>query len=320
MSLVQKQSLVTVGVPCYNRPDGLRKALDCICNQTYRKLDILISDNASPDPELKRVAESYMALDSRVRYVRQEKNLGPLPNFLFLAEKAQGDFFMWAADDDWWDTEFIEQTVAQLEGNQDAAVAFTYFAPIENEFSKSKRYPDFYKALSELTASGQYERMSRFICQRDAYGKAHIIYGLFRRKVLQKALAQTIKNVSRITDVNDLGQFDMLLNAAVLSLGRLVVCKRLLRRFGSGPRKVPRPEQPTFWERVLRYDKRTLIYYDCYIPLIEDMQLHESQKQSLQLAVRKKKFYFILERIGRRLFVYKIYWHFVKKFTFKRIE
>ena len=30
--------LVTVGIPTYNRPAGLRHALDCITGQTYRNL------------------------------------------------------------------------------------------------------------------------------------------------------------------------------------------------------------------------------------------------------------------------------------------
>lgn len=106
--------IVSVGIPTYNRPKGLKRTLECILGQTYGNLDVIITDNCSPDSEVERVAREFAEKDSRVRYFRQEKNLGSVPNLIFALRQASGPFFMWAADDDEWEPVFIERLLEPL--------------------------------------------------------------------------------------------------------------------------------------------------------------------------------------------------------------
>ena len=39
--MIENQPLVSVGIPTYNRPEGLRQTLDCITFQTYKNLEII---------------------------------------------------------------------------------------------------------------------------------------------------------------------------------------------------------------------------------------------------------------------------------------
>ena len=71
---VSKNPLVSVGIPTFNRPDGLRRTLECITNQTYKNLEIIVSDNCSPGPETEAVVREFMAKDRRIQYYRQENN------------------------------------------------------------------------------------------------------------------------------------------------------------------------------------------------------------------------------------------------------
>src|SRR5947199_10799653 len=96
------EPLVTVGIPTYNRPAGLRRALDCITGQTYRNLEILVSDNCSPGEETAAIVREYQSRDPRISYFRQPTNLGMDGNFKFLLAQAAGPYFFWAADDDEW--------------------------------------------------------------------------------------------------------------------------------------------------------------------------------------------------------------------------
>lgn len=111
-----RQPLVSVGIPTFNRPEGLRRTLQLISAQTYRNLEILISDNASPGPETERVVRGFSVTDERIKYFRQPANIGAIANFRFVLAKASGDYFMWAADDDEWDTRFIETCLAAAAG------------------------------------------------------------------------------------------------------------------------------------------------------------------------------------------------------------
>jgi glycosyltransferase involved in cell wall biosynthesis len=105
--LSQSGPLVTVGVPTFNRPEGLRHTLQSVCGQTYQNLEILISDNCSSTEETRSIALAWQQADPRVRYTRQERNLGIEANFKYLLGKARGEYFAWAADDDHWTPDFV---------------------------------------------------------------------------------------------------------------------------------------------------------------------------------------------------------------------
>lgn len=75
--------LVSVGIPTYNRPEGLRRTLECITGQTYKNLEIIVSDNCSPGPVNEKVVREFMARDRRIRYFRQDENKGAGFNFRF---------------------------------------------------------------------------------------------------------------------------------------------------------------------------------------------------------------------------------------------
>lgn len=105
---VSESPLVSVGVPTYNRPELLQRALDKLLAQTYSNLEIIVSDNASSNPRVAEVVDRYRQHDPRIRSFRQSSNIGAMPNFLFVLNQAQGDFFMWAADDDDWSPDFIQ--------------------------------------------------------------------------------------------------------------------------------------------------------------------------------------------------------------------
>jgi glycosyltransferase involved in cell wall biosynthesis len=106
--------LVTIGIPTYNRPAGLVRAARSALAQDYDRVEVLISDNASPDTEVSSVGNRLAAGDSRVRYVCQPSNRGHAANFQWLLESARGEFFRWLADDDWIDPAYVTRCVATL--------------------------------------------------------------------------------------------------------------------------------------------------------------------------------------------------------------
>jgi len=99
-------SLVTIGIPTYNRADGyLREALESALMQTYRNLEIVVSDNCSTD-NTEGIVRGYA--DSRVRYIKQPTPLAPNDNFNFCLDQAKGNYFLLLHDDDKVDPDFIE--------------------------------------------------------------------------------------------------------------------------------------------------------------------------------------------------------------------
>jgi len=68
------QSRVTVLTCVYNGLPYLKEAIDSTLNQSYQDFEYLIIDDASPDENVIKLIESYN--DSRIRLVRNKKNLG----------------------------------------------------------------------------------------------------------------------------------------------------------------------------------------------------------------------------------------------------
>ena len=114
--------LVSIGIPVYNRPEGLERALRSIQSQTYKKLEIIISNDCSPNPEIDIIIKKWASADKRISYFYQSTPLRTVSNFSFVKDQAKGKYFLWL-DDDWIDDDYIEKCVIFLEKNPDYSVA-----------------------------------------------------------------------------------------------------------------------------------------------------------------------------------------------------
>lgn len=177
---LENQPLVSVGIPTYNRPQGLRRTLECVTAQTHRALDIIVSDNASPDPATEAVVREFMARDRRIRYFRQPGNIGGNANFRFVYEQAQAEFWAWAADDDEWDPEFVEECLRNLlDPAKNAVLAFCHVRRKDPDTGRlvTERY-------SDKVGSTSRSMLGRSFTYIYHSGSNHPYYGLYRRKAI----------------------------------------------------------------------------------------------------------------------------------------
>lgn len=117
------QPLVSIGMPVYNASACIRRALDSLLAQDFTDFELIICDNASND-DTYAICQAYAAHDTRIRLYRNERNIGAQGNFTRVYELAVGDYFMWAAHDDWWEPGFISACLAGLQAAPDAALCF----------------------------------------------------------------------------------------------------------------------------------------------------------------------------------------------------
>src|SRR5438132_4412320 len=108
---------ISIGLFVYNGEKFLRKRLDSLLCQTFTNFELIISDNASTD-STSAIYEEYAKKDKRIRYVRQEKNMGAMWNFIFVLQEAKCDYFAWAAVDDLMSPDFLEKNINILESNK----------------------------------------------------------------------------------------------------------------------------------------------------------------------------------------------------------
>jgi glycosyltransferase domain-containing protein len=193
------QPLVSVGIPTYNRPEGLRHTLECITGQTYRNLEIIVSNNCSPNPAVDKVIESFIS-DSRIKYFKQAENLGPSFNFRFVLEKSSGEYFMWLGDDDWIVPSYISECVSILIDSPEYSLVAgnaQYF--VNDDF----KYQGNIISLEQECAE---DRMISYYSQVSDNG---VFYGVMRRK-----------QISQISIKNTMGG-DWIMIATIAFLGKV---------------------------------------------------------------------------------------------------
>ena len=166
---------VSIGLPVYNGEKYLEKTLKNLLGQSFSDIEIVISDDGSSD-RTKKICEEYLGKDTRIRYFRQDNNLGmPVKNFRFVLDKAQGEYFMFASHDDIWDLKYIEELVSILDHNPSCSLAFSNYK-IKNLLGDGEMNVE----VSSSVSDSKYTRyISRIVETVPA-----LIFGLFRRNLI----------------------------------------------------------------------------------------------------------------------------------------
>jgi glycosyltransferase involved in cell wall biosynthesis len=112
---------VSIGLPVHNGATFLAEAIESILAQTFTDFELVISDNASTD-QTPEICRRYAAADGRIRYYRQETNIGAAQNYNVVFQRSSGKYFKWAAHDDVIRPTFLARCVAALEGDPEAVL------------------------------------------------------------------------------------------------------------------------------------------------------------------------------------------------------
>jgi glycosyltransferase involved in cell wall biosynthesis len=103
-------------MPVYNGEKYIKNAIDSIINQTFRNFELIISDNASTD-HTSEICRVYASKDPRIRYFRNQKNIGAPNNYNYVFSLSSGEYFKWAAYDDVLAPEFLKKCVNVLDND-----------------------------------------------------------------------------------------------------------------------------------------------------------------------------------------------------------
>jgi glycosyltransferase involved in cell wall biosynthesis len=115
---------LTIGLPVYNGERYLRFAIDSLLQQTFEDFELIISDNASTD-STKIICQEYAARDSRIRYYRNQSNIGAAKNFNQVFQMARGNLFKWAAADDVLSPNFLERCIDVLDCEPSVVLSYS---------------------------------------------------------------------------------------------------------------------------------------------------------------------------------------------------
>jgi len=175
---------VSIVIPVYNRESLVRRALDSAIEQTYKDLEILVVDDASTDETVKVVNE-YTLLDKRIRFIRNDHNLGPVKNWIRSVELSRGEFLNILWSDDWLEPEAIEHLLWPLE--KFSYIGFS-FSAVELHWQSEGSSIRAYETLCDQVIESR--TFLRDFLRHKAPGSPAC--ALFRRREVEQGFVRTI--------------------------------------------------------------------------------------------------------------------------------
>ena len=114
---------VSIAIPAYNRENLVQRVIESALAQTYPDIEVVVVDNFSTD-NTNEVVQKYARIDSRVRCFRNERNIGPVPNWWRCVKLSRGQYLKILFSDDWMEPTAVERLIEPFQEYE--GVAFTY--------------------------------------------------------------------------------------------------------------------------------------------------------------------------------------------------
>ncbi len=112
--MTDQNILVSVVIPTYSRNESLSRAIDSVLNQTYQNFEIIVVDDNPVNSDWRALTEILMDKyinNPKVRYVKNEKNLGGAGARNEGIKAAYGEYIAFLDDDDEYFSERIEKQI-----------------------------------------------------------------------------------------------------------------------------------------------------------------------------------------------------------------
>jgi len=172
------EPLVSIGIPVFNGERYLEEAIRANLGQSYSNLEVIVSDNGSTD-RTEAIGRDFAAADPRLRFYRNDRNIGAAANYNRLFQLASGEFFRWSNADDLPHTELVAQTLPLLQSTPDAVIAYGRTCFIDEHGQSLGEFDDNLDLRNDRVSD-------RYKAFHDRVTYTNIIYGVMRARAMRK--------------------------------------------------------------------------------------------------------------------------------------
>lgn len=286
--------LVSIGLPTYNRPKNLEEAIANLQRQTHKNIEIIISDNDSSNPDVKKIIKKYAADDQRIKAYYQDNNIGVIRNASFVLSQAKGKYFMWCSDDDWRSPQAIDILLESLEENPQLNTAISDFIQVDECGAISKIYPKNRKKLFHAFTSNYsiYRTISHYL-QDNFNGKSNIFYALFRTDFIKRI------DLNKISSGYTSMSMDKMISYEAVKDNRILFHQEKLLSLTVGNKKDYKIRNLGDKKKLYEFNKlATIILYEIYeyIEYIKNTEKYFT-KSFITILFPVKLFYIIFKKI-----------------------
>lgn len=116
MQQAEGWGLVSIVMPSFNTAEYIADSIRSVQAQTYSNWELLIVDDCSTD-KTDTIVKSFLT-DSRIRYLKNEKNSGAAISRNRALREARGEWVAFLDSDDLWVAEKLEKQIAFMKENR----------------------------------------------------------------------------------------------------------------------------------------------------------------------------------------------------------
>ncbi len=102
-----KNELISIIIPVYNNEKWFERCISSVINQTYKNIEIIIINDCSLD-NVESIIKKYEALDKRIVYLKNDKNIGVGYSRNKGIEISKGNYIYFLDSDDYIEKDTIE--------------------------------------------------------------------------------------------------------------------------------------------------------------------------------------------------------------------
>ena len=176
---MNKEHLLTIAIPTYNRPEQLRSTLEIVLPQIEKenRVRLLILDNHSAISAIQVLTDMGVSESEQVRVIRHPYNLGGLANSMRCFELCETEWLWVLADDDKVSVDAVETIMADFPGPH--VWAFYNFP------SRGISKPIPYGRLEGKTIKGLFDASGHCACPF-----AFLSANVYRMSVIRKCISK----------------------------------------------------------------------------------------------------------------------------------
>jgi len=177
--MISHKPRLSVGMPVFNGEASIREAVDSLLQQDFADFELIISDNASTDAT-EAICREYMLSDSRVRYMRQARNIGVSANYNAVFRLARGEYFKWASGNDRCGQGFLRRCVSILDAQPEVVGVCPRVRLLYGAGGETEDYPDPALEAKDERPCRRYQ----WVVTRTRLN--NMLNGMFRSQVLRR--------------------------------------------------------------------------------------------------------------------------------------
>jgi glycosyltransferase involved in cell wall biosynthesis len=176
--MIQNNPRVTIGLAVYNSEQHpLRQSIESILGQTYSNIELIIVDNASTD-NTAGICSEFALKDNRVRYYRNETNLGVRKSGNRLMSLCITEYFKMAEHGDVHDPAYISSCMKRLLEDESIVLCYPRTRAI-HENGAIEIAEDHVNAMDDSP-------VERYLHVISELRYCNAIYGIFRTRCMRE--------------------------------------------------------------------------------------------------------------------------------------